>query len=69
MFFFSGGTALELQRMNENLMNKKCPLEVCQSVCMVKNASTGCFTCSSYCNTGSGGSMMSPNIQGIVNTL
>ena len=52
--------------MNENLMSKKCPMEVCQSVCMVKNATTGCFTCNPYCGAGSGASMMSPSIQGIL---
>ena len=65
-YFGVGGNAMDLQRMNENLMSKKCPMEVCQSVCMVKNATTGCFTCNPYCGAAGGTGMIgSPNMQGL----
>jgi hypothetical protein len=44
---------MDLANMNVNMMNTKCRVQPCQTVCLQKEPETGCFVCSPTCSSGS----------------
>lgn len=55
------GNAMDLASMNMNMMNRKCPLQTCQTVCLQKQQS-GCYICSPSCSAGNNLGLPEPGL-------